>query len=260
MSDSGTAEKLGKEHISASVVELAVSGSSRGSQPQQPDSEFGTSEEWREQVQERALPVLDHWERGHTLDAVRNRLRGWLGASLVVVLVGLFVDPGGLTGTLLTLWFLPAALLGTVAGSLLVLLRNPTAAPEIWFEQNLLATIGLIALAGLARGSQRHSAGLTAWRLLFGSDPPLDATADDTTETDIDQAEVARLQRYLRYVIAGSLLVIGLEQLLLRDLPAISGPSGTVGFALRPVEWALVLVGGVVLGAVIGALLAVTEL
>jgi small-conductance mechanosensitive channel len=237
-----------------------VSGSSpRTRRQQQSEIDFGTPEEWREQVQERALPVLDHWNRGHTLDAVRNRLRGWLGASLLVIAIRLVFDPGGLTGTLLTLWFLPAALLGTVAGSLLVLFRNPTEASEIWFEQNLLATIGLIALAGLARGSRRHSAGLTAWRLLFGSDPPLDTAADDATETDIDQQEVARFQRYLRYAIAGSLLVIALEQLLLRDLPAISKPSGTVGLALSPVEWVLVLVGGVVLGAVIGALLAVTD-
>jgi hypothetical protein len=53
--------------------------------------------------------------------------------------------------------------------------------------------------------------------------------------------------------------VIALEQLLLRDLPAVSGPSGAVGLTLSPVEWVLVLVGGVVLGAVIGALLAVTD-
>ncbi len=237
-----------------------MSGSPQRSQTQQrSDTEFGTSGEWREQVQERALPVLEDWDRSHTLGAVRNRLGGWLGASLVVIAIRLVLDPGGLTGALLTLWFLPAALIGTVAGSLLVLLRNPTEASEIWFEQNLLATIGLIALAGLARGSQRHSAGLTAWRVLFGSEPPLDVTGGDSTDTGIDHQEVARFQRYLRYAVAGSLLVIALEQLLLRDLPAVSGPSGAVGLTLSPVEWVLVLVGGVVLGAVIGALLAVTD-
>jgi hypothetical protein len=213
--------------------------------------------EWREQVQERALPVLDHWGRGHALDTARTRLRGWLGASLVVVLIRLLLNPDGLTGTLLTLWFLPAALVGTVAGCLLVLLRNPTDAPQVWFEENLLATIGLIALAGLARGSRRHSAGLSAWRLLFGSDPPrLDgASADDA---DIDHEEAAQLRQFLWYAIVGSAAVIVLEQLVLGGLPAL--PSGTVGLALSPVEWVLVGVGGVVLGAVIGAVLAVTEL
>lgn len=238
-----------------------MSGSPRRSQNQQrSERPFGTSDEWREQVRERALPVLDHWGHGTTLDTVRSRLRGWLGASLVVVFIRLFLDPGGLTGTLLTLWFLPAALVGTVAGSLLALLRNPTEAPQIWFEQNLLATVGLIALAGLARGSRRTSTGWTAWQVLFGSDPPrLDATGTDSTDADIDHEEVTRLRRYLWYAIAGSAAVIGLEQLLLRDLPAISGRSGTVGLALSPVEWSLVLVGGVVLGAVVGALLALTD-
>lgn len=232
-----------------------MSDSPRRSRQRQSSS--GGQSEWREQIQEQALPVLESWGRGSTLDAVRSRLRGVFGLGLLVILIRFLLDPGGLTGTLITLWFIPSALLATVAGCLLVLLRNPREAPNVWFEQNVPAAIGLIALGWLAEASRRSSAGLTLWRVLFGSEPPLPESR--SSESPVDDELVAQYRRYLWFAIAGSAVVIGLEQLLARGTAGFGGSAGSLGLSLSPAEWGLLTVGGAVLGVVVGALLAVTE-
>lgn len=225
----------------------------------QPDLEFDSSE-WRESVRERAGPVLDHWTRDNTLGAVKQRLQGVLGASALVVFVQFAIDPGGVTGTLVSVWFLLALPVGAVAGSLLFLLQNPENARNVWFEQDLVATVGLVALAVLARSSQNSPGAWTAWRLLFGSDPPVtEGTSGEARDTPFGQEEVATLRRYVWFAIAGSAAVVVLEQLLVRDALAVGAPSGTIGLSLSPAESALLAVGGAVLGALVGALLAVTE-
>jgi hypothetical protein len=180
---------------------------------------------------------------------------------VVVIAAELLFDPGGLTGGLISLWFLLSLPVAAIAACLLVLLKDPANAPELWWENGTLATAGLVLLAGFARGAQRTALGRTAWQLFFGTDGPPGAEYEFGTEnTEIDLSAVARFRRYVYFAIVGSVGLILIEQFLRGDSSAGAGFEGLFGFSLGPVGWAAVCLAAVILGLVVGGLAAATDL
>lgn len=211
----------------------------------------GEGEPRRGAVHEEAVPIVSRWERDGTLEAVRGRLRGLLGGGLSIVAIQVFLDPGGLTGLLVFLWFLLAVPVVALAACLLVTLRHPGQARDVWWEDGTMATVGLIALAGLGRAGRASPAGRAVWQLLFGDDGPDEADYHVGTDgAEMDLSAVARLRRYVRYAILASAALILFEQTVRGNLAGLSlGVLEGVG----PLAW----VALVVVGAVLGALLAV---
>ncbi|PSQ36617.1 hypothetical protein BRD08_04565 [Halobacteriales archaeon SW_10_66_29] len=144
---------------------------SEGDDRQRPEFSHDPNAQRRDVV-DAATPALEQWGYGTELSMVRRRLRGLLGASLVVITIQLFLSPGGITGLLITLWFLLALPVAAVAACVLVLLKDPANAPNVWWDNGTLATVGLISVATMAKVGQSGPIGRAVWQLLFGSDPP----------------------------------------------------------------------------------------
>jgi len=214
----------------------------------------------RRDVVDAAEPALEKWGYGTELSAVRRRLRGLLGASLVVVLVQLFLSPGGVTGLLITFWFLLALPVAAVAACILVLLKDPTNAPDIWWDDGALATVGLVSLAALARAGQSGPLGRAVWQLLFGGDPPTRSDYRfETDETEVDLTAVARIRRYVWFAIVGSVAVAIIEQVIRREALESLVFGDLLGVDPGPVEWSLLVVVAAVVGVVLGFLVAVAR-
>jgi len=213
----------------------------------------------RRDVVEAATPALEKWGYGTELSAVRRRLKGLFGASLAVIAVQLFSSPGGVTGLLITVWFLLALPVAALAACVLVLLQDPANAPDVWWDEGALATVGLVSVATLAKVGQSSPAGRAAWQLLFGGDPP--AQSDyrfETDDTEVDLRAVARIRRYLWYAIVGSAAIIIVEQVLQRGALE-SVVFGNVGVDPSPATWSVLIVAAGILGVLVGFVVAVTR-
>ena len=209
----------------------------------------------REQVQTEAAPVLQRWQSGRELSAVRRRLGGIFGAGLVVIVIQFLFDPGGVTGSLLSLWFLLSLPVAAIAASLLVLLEDPANAQELWWENGAVATAGLVLLAGFTRNARRTALGRRAWQLFFGTDgPPAEEYEFGTENSEIDLSVVAKFRRYVYYAIVGSVAVVVLDQFVRQD--NAGSFEGLFGFNPGPAGWAAVYLGLLCLGVVIGGLAA----
>jgi len=203
----------------------------------------------RSAVQGTAEPILDRWGRGTAFARVRSRLGRLLSAGLVVIAIQLLFDPGGLTGLLLTLWFLLSVPVVAVAAAVLVTIRDPSRAADVWWDSGMIATAGLVAVSGLARFGRRTAVGRVAWQLLFGEDgPDGEAVIEDSA---IDLGTVTRIRRYVRYVILGSAALVVADQLL-RHGTGLSGVSGVAG-------WTAVAVGLGLVGFALGLFAAVYD-
>lgn len=207
-------------------------------------------------IRETALPVIRRWERDGTIESVRSRVRSLFGAGLLVVAIQLFLDPGGLTGMLISLWFLLSLPVVAVASLLLLTLRQPRRAREVWWEDGPLVTLGLVMLATLVRSGRTSPTGRAVWQLAFDEDGPDDDSRLFGAESTVDVSGVSRLRRYLLYAILGSVAVILLESTLLRGgVAAVSVPVSVTG----PVEWAALFAAALVVGSILGFFLKVTR-
>lgn len=214
----------------------------------------------RRDIVDAATPALEQWGYGTALSGVRRRLRGLLGTSLVVVLIQLFFDPGGVTGVLLLVWFLLALPVAAIAACVLVLLRDPANAPNVWWDQGALATVGLVSVATLAKAGQSGPIGRVGWQLLFGGDPPVQSDYRfETDDAEVDLRSVARIRRYVWYAIVGSVAVALLEQVLRRGALESLVFGDLLGVDPGAAEWSLLVVAAGVVGVLIGFVLAVTR-
>lgn len=210
-----------------------------------------------DRVRDAAAPAIERW-RGSALYGVKRRLQGLLGASLVVLAVRLLLDPGGVTGILTTLWALLALPVAALTACVLVLLRDPVNAHQVWWDRAPAATLGLLSVAGVARAGRVSAVGRVLWQLLFGETSPDNDRGFSTASSAVDLAAVARIRRLVWYgVVSSAALVVG-EGLL------VSPAAGTVVTALvgsdpGPAAWASLGVGAVVVGALLGALLAAAD-
>jgi hypothetical protein len=235
------------------------SDASRGDDRTQPGFSHDPNVQRRDIV-DAATPALEQWGYGTGLSAVRRRLRGLLGASLVVVLVQLFLSPGGVTGLLITLWFLLALPVAAVAGCILILLKDPTNAPNVWWDEGALATVGLVSLATLAKAGQSGPLGRAAWQLLFGGGPPTQSDYRfETDETEVDLGAVARIRRYVWFAIVGSVVVALFEQVVRREAFESVLFGDLLGVDPGPAEWSLLVVAATVVGVALGFFVAVSR-
>jgi hypothetical protein len=237
-------------------------------------------------VKGEALPVLDRWTRDRTIDAVQRRARRLFYVSLLVTLLGVFTDPPGFTGLVLQAWWLASLPITAVTAGVYATVRDPTAGRDVWWESGLLATLGLVAIAALARLGTESAYGRVAWQLLFADDSPTGvdygyATSDDA----VDDAHVAELHRWVRFAVGGSLAVVALDLAtsvygreitaavvaVLADLGAggsgVGGGGGTGGgggvpaipdlVPTDPLAYAVLVAAVAVVGAILGFFVAV---
>ncbi len=206
----------------------------------------------RESVQSVTRPVVQDWARGRELAAVRNRLWSIFGSGLFVLAVQFVLAPEGLTGALITLWALLSVPVLAVVGCLLVLLRTPTDAPDVWWSNSVPATVGLLSLAGLVYTGRSSPVGRAAWELVLGEDHPDADSHQFGTDQTVDLSAVRRIRRYVWYAIAGSAAAIALEQLVIND------GLGAGAVELGGLELVLVVLAAGVVGLVIGFFAAVS--
>lgn len=211
----------------------------------------------RERVQETVQPVLRRWESGGELFGVRRRLRSVFGAGLVVIAIQFAFSPEGFTGLLLTLWVLLSMPVVVVVGCLLVLLRSPSDAPGVWWENSVPATIGLLSLAGFVRAGESSPVGRALWELVIGDDHP-DAETHQFGDDGLDLDAVRRIRRYVYYAVVGSAAIILLDQIARNDLLS-GGASVDVSLDLGGPALAAVVAGAVIVGIGVGFVLAAVQ-
>lgn len=205
----------------------------------------------RQRAQAATRPVFQAWTRGEELAAVRRRLWSIFGTGLVVLAVQFVLAPEGLTGALISLWALLSVPVVAVVGCLLVLLRNPSEAPGVWWRNSVPATLGLLSLASLVYTGRSSPVGRAAWELVLGEDHP-DAEPHQFGEQEtVDLSAVRRIRRYVYYAIVSSAALIVIEQIFFNDILAVGGVE------FSGPELALVAVAAGLVGVVIGFLAAV---
>lgn len=207
----------------------------------------------RQRAQAVTQPVFQNWTRGQELAAVRRRLWSIFGTGLVVLAIQFVLAPEGITSVLISLWALLSVPIVAVVGCLLVLLRNPSEAPGVWWSNSVPATIGLLSLAGLVYTGRSSPVGRAAWELVLGEDYPDTETHQFGEQETIDLSAVRRIRRYVYYAIVGSAALIILEQLFVNDVLAVEGVE------FSGPELALLVAGAAVVGVVIGFLAAVSR-
>lgn len=215
----------------------------------------------RETVRGETKPVLERWRSGADLFDVRRRLRGLLSAGLIVIAVQFFLNPGGLAGFLITLWFLLSLPVVAITACILVLLKDPENAPEMWWENGTVATVGLLSLAGFTRAARVTPAGRTAWHVLFGSDHP--ASEDytfGTADSEIDLSAVARFRRYIWYAVVGSAGIILAEQAIRHDVFGAGVFGSLLNVDPGVAEWTGLFVVLALVGLAVGALARAADL
>lgn len=212
-----------------------------------------------EALRETARPVLTTWQYDVALAGVRRRLQGILGAGLLVIAIELLLSPGGITGTLISLWFWLSLPMVALVGCLLVLLRDPAAGIDSFQDNGILATAGLVSLVGLIHASRFNPYGRVLWELLFGGEHPDDDSYEfGGDNAPVDLSGVARIRRYVWFAIVGSAAIILIEQVVRNDVFGSGVFEGVLGTDPGPLEWVLLglalLVGGIILGAFAAAI------
>lgn len=200
----------------------------------------------RQRVQAVTRPVFQDWARGRELSAVRRRLWSIFGSGLVVLAIQLVLAPGGITGALLSLWALLSVPVVAVVGCLLVLLRNPSEAPGVWWSNSVPATLGLLSLAGLVYTGRSSPAGRAAWELVLGADHPDGESHQFGDQETVDLRAVRRLRRYVYYAVVGSAALVVFEQILFNGILSV----GAVEFSGPELVFVVIAAGlaGVVIG------------
>jgi hypothetical protein len=205
---------------------------------------------------ERAREVVVGWDRQGRLDAVRTRV-GVLALAGIVLFFGRFVvETSGLTRLVVQAWTLLTLPVTVVATSLSLTLRSLDRPEELLDPDGTVAFVAVWALALLAIHRERSTAGRVAWRLLLNHPPE-----SSGFESDGEPHPTAeRAVRYVRYAVLGSGLVVLADQAWKREwrVGDVSAPA-VDPTALTGGDGALLLAGAVLLGAVVGFLLAVAR-
>jgi hypothetical protein len=233
-----------------------------------------------EQNRERVLEVYERWDRTGRLEAVRERLFGVAVAGvLAAVLLSLVPDAGALTPAVVGLVRVAGLGLAVAAYSVRTALENPDRLREADFENELVVALGTSALGGLYGATRESAPAVLAWRLLFRESPRerSEYGTDPTTGSGgrVDEAAVAAWRSRLGAGAVALLAVVVVEQLTagigvdrLVELLAGAGGGSAPGHPgldgpavpeFSPGATVALLVGAVVVGGLIGLLLAVSR-
>jgi hypothetical protein len=219
--------------------------------------------------------------QGHLRGVVRRSKRVGL-AGLVVALFAYNLSPGGISGVILDAWGVVA--LGFAVLGLLVWLAA-SAFTDGEFDRSEattgdgvgldIETLGAPLLVSLADRTHRSAGARLLWSLLLGAETLPAASAVATESDTVATEDVVRLRRTLERAAKASVVVVAVD-LTLRlvtvetALGLLSGEGSTgVGLpsvarlgellALSPAAWLVVFAGVLVLGGVVGLVLAVSS-
>ncbi|MEF8979259.1 MAG: hypothetical protein V5A39_10370 [Haloarculaceae archaeon] len=233
-------------------------------------------------IRQRAVELLESWESDGLLDQVRARTRTVTAAALgVFVLSALLSSSTGITGTVASAWLAVSGVVAVTVGAVALLLRGLRRPRDVADRQGLLAMLAITLLAVGGTHYSRYPASRAAWRYLVTGPLPRRTPTDWGTGGGREpRKDTFPLRRYVRLagwfsaalvvIHQGWLALLGRETVLspvVRYLAgpgsdAASGASGSVtglGTQLTAFESLLVLAGVVLVGTVIGALLAVSR-
>lgn len=228
----------------------------------------------KDAIRATSMPVIQRWERDGADGSIRTRLSVFLVVSIAVIFLQQATSFSGLSGTVLNLWAVAAVPTAAVTASVRKTLGDPGRADEIWFNQELLATVGLIVLAVLTKAGHKSAGGRLAWQLLFGEDTPdgMGSSLGSDGST-VDKSSVRELKQVLFFAVVGSALILVFEQVIVGNRWGSLGDSGQSpggssfdafgGFdafaGLGTVEWFGISAVMVLVGTIVGAVLAVSR-
>ncbi|MFB6297554.1 MAG: hypothetical protein ABEH56_03440 [Salinirussus sp.] len=234
-------------------------------------------------LRQRAVELLEEWESADLLDRVRSRTRTVTAVALgVFVLSGLLNESTtGITATVAAAWLAVSGVVAATVGAIALLLRGLRRPGDVADEQGMLALFGISLLAVGGTYYARHPASRAAWRYLVTGPLRGDVYPDTGTSPGRGIGGESRrdafpLRQYVRVAGGLSAAVVVVHQGWLavqgRDtaLSSLAGSlvgsgsgvaSGTtdLGVQFTPLESIGILALVAVLGAVIGALLAVSR-
>ncbi len=239
----------------------------------------------KQALRQRAVELLEEWESAGRLDRIRSRTRTVTAAALGVFVVSgiLSGSTTGITSTVASVWLTLSGAVAVTVGAIALLLRGLRRPREVADKQGALAllAISLLAVGGTHYG--RYPASRAAWRYLV-TGPLRDGVQTDGVASAggvvgrESRRDAFPLHQYVRLAGGISAAVVVIHQgwlalqgrdtvlsSLVRSLVGsgsgvVSGTGGTatdLGTQLTAFESVAVLLGVVVLGVVIGALLAV---
>lgn len=241
----------------------------------------------RQAIRQRAVELLEEWESAGLLGRIRSRTRTVTAVALgVFVLSGVLFGPTtGITATIASVWLAVSGVVAVTVGAIALLLRGLRRPRDVADKQGALALLAVSLLAVGGTHYARYPASRAAWRYLVTG--PL--RGGDQTDRIADTGDVVGresrgdafpLRRYVRVAggFSAAIVVIHQGRLALRGRDAglssllrslvgsgsgvSSGTAGTatdIGMQLTAFESAIVLLGVILLGTVIGALLAVSR-
>lgn len=203
---------------------------------------------------ERAHEVVTGWDRQGRLDAVRTRVGLLAFAGLVLFFGRFFVETGGVTRLVVQAWALLSIPLTTATASIYLVLRDLERPEDLLDREDTVALVAVWVLAQLAVSREESAFGRVAWRLLLNHPPEASGYGSDGEP----RPTVERAVRYARYAVLGSVGVVLVDQAWKRGwrVGSVSAPAVEL-HALTGVDGTLLLAGAVLLGSVIGFLLAV---
>lgn len=236
-------------------------------------------------VRRRAQGLLEDWERAGHLRQVQSRTRTVTAVALGVFSVSALLSgtTTGVTSTVATVWLTVSGVVATTVGAVALLLRGLRKPRDVLDKQGLLAVVGLSLLAVGGTHVGRHPASRAAWRYLVTGPLPSGTQRGGVMTSGSaggyeSPSESFPFRRYVRLAGGLSAAVIVLHQgwlllqgrdtvlsSLVRSLVSqapgtVSGTGGgDVWAQLTGVESLAILLGVAVIGAVIGALIAVSR-
>lgn len=236
-------------------------------------------------IRQRAVELLEGWESDGLLEQVRARTRTVTATALgVFVLSAVLSMSSGITGTVASAWLAVSGAVTVTVGAVALLLRGLRRPRDVVDKQGLVAMLAITILAVGGTHYSRSPASRAAWRyLVTGPVPrtgPIGGSRGDSTVVDAQSRDRFPLRRYVRLagwlsaalvvLHQGWLTLLGRETVLSPLVRYLVGPGSDVatgaggsvtglGTQLTAFQSLLVLVGVVLVGTVIGALLAVSR-
>lgn len=236
-------------------------------------------------IHQRAVELLEGWESDGRLENVRARTRTVTAAALALfVLSALLSSSPGITGTVASAWLAVSGVVAVTVGAVALLLRGLRRPRDVADKQGLLAMLAITILAVGGTHYSRSPVSRAAWRYLVTGPAPrtgaIGASREGNTVVDGEPRDRFPLGRYVRLagwlsaaLVAlhqGWLALLGRETVLSPLVRYLVGPGSDVvtgaggsvtglGTQLTAFESLLVLAGVVLVGTVIGALLAVSR-
>jgi hypothetical protein len=240
----------------------------------------------RQAVRQRAVELLEEWESAGRLDRIRSRTRTVSAVALGVFVLSWLLSGSttGITATVASIWLAVSGAVAVTVGAVALLLRGLRRPSDVADKDGVLSLLAISLLAVGGTHYARYPASRAAWRYLV-TGPLRDSTPTDAVRVDRAVGRESRddafpLRRYVRLAGGLSAAVVLVHQgwLALQggdtvlssligslvgsgaDVASDASGGGTdLAVQLTAFESVVVLAGVVVVGAVIGVILAASR-